>query len=157
MYIYARIWISHCTNTLDKGVNSTIIPSAMDKLSGRLAFIILVCQPVNEKKTTWKIDLVSDPACVEELDIYIYIYICIHIYIKGSLNKFSDFFVWALLFIVHTWNSSPLRSNLLQPQCTCCTVPTTSGRPHGSPLVWACQWLSSQLLSYPQLSHNDSL
>ena len=56
-----------------------------------------------------------------------------------------------------TWNSSPLRSNLLRQQCTCCTVPTTSARPHGSPLVWACQWPSSQPLSSPQLSHNDSL
>ena len=54
--------------------------------------------------------------------------------------------------IVHTWNSSPLRSNLLWLRCTC-TIPTTSG----SPLVWACQWPSSQPLSSPQLSHNDSL
>ena len=58
--------------------------------------------------------------------------------------------------IVYTWNSSPLRSNLLRLQCTCSTVPTNSGRPHGSPLVWACQWPSSQPLS-SQLSHNDSL
>ena len=71
--------------------------------------------------------------------------------------SFQTFFVWALLLIVHTWNSSPLRGNLLRLQCTCCTVPTTSGRPHGSPLVWACQWPSSQPLSSPQLSHNDSL
>ena len=28
---------------------------------------------------------------------------------------------------------------------------------HGSPLVWACQWPSSQPLSSPQWSHNDSL
>ena len=35
--------------------------------------------------------------------------------------------------------------------------PTTSGTPHGSPLVWACQWPSSQPLSSPQLSQNDSL
>ena len=35
--------------------------------------------------------------------------------------------------------------------------PTTSGRLHGSPLVWACQWPSSEPLSSPQLSHNDSL
>ena len=41
--------------------------------------------------------------------------------------------------------------------CTSCTVPTTSRRPHGSPLVWACQSPSSQPLSSPQLSHNDSL
>ena len=46
--------------------------------------------------------------------------------------------------MVHTWNSSPLRSNLLQLQCACCTVPTTSGMPHRCPLVWACQWPSSQ-------------
>ena len=59
--------------------------------------------------------------------------------------------------IVHTWNYSPLRSNFLRLQCTCCTVPTTSRRPHGSPLVWACQWPSLQPLSSPQLSHNDSL
>ena len=78
--------------------------------------------------------------------------------IRGPLNKFPDFFfVWPLLLIVHTWNSSPLRSNLLRLQCTCCTVPTTSGRPYGSSLVWACQWPSSQPLSSPQLSHNDSL
>ena len=32
-----------------------------------------------------------------------------------------------------------------------------SGTSHGSPLVWACQWPSSQPLSSPQLSHNDSL
>ena len=80
-------------------------------------------------------------------------------YIKNELHtiSFQTFFIWALLLIVHIWNSSPLRSNLLHLQCTCCTVPTTSSRPHGSPLVWACQWPSSQPLSYPQLSHNDSL
>ena len=89
--------------------------------------------------------------------VYIYIYIYIYIYVRGSLNKFLDFFVWALLLIVHTWNSSPLQSNLLWLQCACCTVPTTSRRPHWSPLVWACQWPSSQPLSSPQLSHNDSL
>ena len=70
--------------------------------------------------------------------------------------SFQTFFVWAFLLIVHTWNSSPFRSNLPRLQCICCTVPTTSGRPHGSPLVWACQWPSSQPLS-SQLSHNDSL
>ena len=41
-------------------------------------------------------------------------------------------------------------------QCTC-TIPTTSGRPHGSPFVWACQWPLSQPFSSPQLSHNDRL
>ena len=59
--------------------------------------------------------------------------------------------------IVRTWNSSPLQSNLHRLQCTCCNVPTTSGRPRVSPLVWACQWPLSQPLSSPQLSHNDSL
>ena len=58
--------------------------------------------------------------------------------------------------IVHSWNSSPLRSNLFRLQCTCCTVPITSGSPHRSPLVWACQWPSSQPFS-SQLSHNDRL
>ena len=76
-------------------------------------------------------------------------------YIRLSLNKFQTFFVWGLLLIVHTWNSSPLPSNLLRRQCSY-TVPTTSGRPHWSPLVWAGQWPSSQPLS-SQLSHNDSL
>ena len=42
--------------------------------------------------------------------------------------SFQTFFVWALLLIVHTWNSSPLRSNLLRLQCTCSTVPTNSSR-----------------------------
>ena len=68
------------------------------------------------------------------LSIYIYIYI----YMRGSLDKFPDFFRMGLLLIVHTWNSSPLRSNLLRLQCTFCTVPKTCERPHGSPLVWAC-------------------
>ena len=104
---------------------------------------------------------------------YIYIHVCIYIYIYNHVYicvcvcvcayiyedhsiSFQTFFVWALLLIVHTWNSSPLRSNLLQLQCTC-TVPTASGWPHGSPLVWACQWPSSQPPSSPQLSYNDSL
>ena len=59
--------------------------------------------------------------------------------------------------IVHTWDYSPLQSNLLWLQCTCCTVPTTSERPRTSPLVWECQWPSSQPLSSPPLSHTDSL
>ena len=79
--------------------------------------------------------------------------------ITWQYDKIADFFRVGtfLLLIVHTWNSSPLRSNLLQLQCTCCAVPITSGRPHGGPFVWACQWPSSQPLSSPQLSHNDSL
>ena len=70
--------------------------------------------------------------------------------------SFQTFFVWALLLIVHIWNSSPLQSNLLRLQCTYSTVSTTSARTHGGLLVWACQWSSSQPLSSPQLSHNDS-
>ena len=77
--------------------------------------------------------------------------------VRGAYNKFPDFFVWTLLLIVHAWNSSPLPSNLLRLRCTCCTAPTTSGRPLGSPLVWTCQGPSSQPRSSPQLSHNDSL
>ena len=71
--------------------------------------------------------------------------------------SFKTFFVWALILIIHTWNSSPLRSYLLRLQCTCCTLPTSSGRPLRSPIMWACQWPSSQPLLSPQLSHNDSL
>ena len=85
-----------------------------------------------------------------------YIYIYIYIYIRGAYDNFPDFFIWELLLIVHTWNSSPLRSTPLRLQCTC-TAPTTSGRPHGSPLVWVCQRPSSQPLSSTQLYHNDSL
>ena len=58
----------------------------------------------------------------------------IHTYKEHTIS-FQTFFVGALLLIVHTWNSNPLRSNLLPLQSTCWTVPTTSGRPHGSPLV----------------------
>ena len=76
---------------------------------------------------------------------------------EGHTISFQTFFVWALLLIVQAWNSSPFRSNLLRLKYSCCTVPTTSARPHGSPLVWACQWPSSQPLLSPQLSHNDSL
>ena len=78
-------------------------------------------------------------------------------YTRVSLNKFPDVFAWALLLIVHAWNSSPLRSNLLRMQCTCCTVPITSVTPYESPLVWACQWPSSRPLLSPQLTHKDSL
>ena len=84
--------------------------------------------------------------------IYIYIYIYTHTH-EVHMISFQTFFVWALLLIVDTWNSSPLRSNLLQLQYTCCTILTTSG----SPLVWACQWPLLQPLSSPQLSHNDNL
>ena len=74
---------------------------------------------------------------------HIYIYIYIYIYI-GT-------------FIDSTHMKLPLRSNLLQLQCTCCNVPTIFGRPRGSPLVWACQWPSSKPLSPPQLSQRQLL
>ena len=74
---------------------------------------------------------------------------------EGHTISFQTFFVWTLLLIVHTWNSSPLPSNLFRLQWTCCTVPTTSGRPHGIPLVWVCLCPSSQPLLSSQLSHND--
>ena len=80
-----------------------------------------------------------------------------HTHIRGAYIKFPDFFLWALLLIVHTWNSRALRNNFLRLQWICSTVSTTSGRHHRSPFVWACQWPSSQPLSSPQLPHNDSL
>ena len=93
--------------------------------------------------------------------VYVYIYsrmsVSVRVYKVHTIGFQTFFFVWALLLIVHTWNSSPLPINLLRLQCTCCIVPTTSGTPHGSPLVWACQWPSSQPLSSPQLSHNNCL
>ena len=103
-----------------------------------------------------------------QIIVYHFNKICIYlIYIRVAYDKVPDIFVWTLLLIVHTWNSSSLRSNLLRLQCTCCTIPKTSGRPHWSPLVWACQWPSSQPLCWgdrvmkvtpsPQLSHNDNL
>ena len=71
--------------------------------------------------------------------------------------SFQTFFVRALLLTVHTKNSSPLQSILLRHQCTCCTVPTTSGKPPGSLLVWACLGPSSQPFSCPRLWNKDWL
>ena len=115
--------------------------------------------PPNTIKVIREFERIQKKICRHKMSIMFnkILHIYIYIYIRGSLNKFQDFFVCALLLIVHTWNSSPLPSNLLRLQCTCCTVPTISGRPGGSPLVWACQWPLSQPLSSPQMSHNDSL
>ena len=97
--------------------------------------------------------------------IYIYIYTFTHAHTHAHINiliyevhtiNFRTNFVWALLLTVHTRNSRSLRSSLLRLQCTCIT-PTISGRPHGCPLVWACQWPSSQPLLSLQLSYNDTL
>ena len=52
--------------------------------------------------------------------------------IRGAYDKFPDFFPMGT-FIDHT--HMKLRSNLLRLQGTSGTVSTTSGRPHGSPLV----------------------
>ena len=38
---------------------------------------------------------------------------------RQTFSYFQTFFVWALLLMVHTWNSCPLRSNLFRLQCTC--------------------------------------
>ena len=89
------------------------------------------------------------------LSIYLSLQIYQSIYLWWSLNKFPDFF--RVGTFIDSTHMKLLRSNLLWMQCTCCAVPTTSARPHGRPLVWACQWPSSQPLSSPQLSHNDSL
>ena len=79
-----------------------------------------------------------------------------HIIYEVHTIRFQTFFEWPLLLIVHTRNACPLRRNLLRLQCTC-IVQTTSGRLQGSPLLWECQWPSSQPLSSTQWSHNDSL
>ena len=102
---------------------------------------IQVNHPLPRKILWWEIYLILHPneRCnnvMEHVGVpFVYIYIYIYIYIRGSLNNFIDFFVWALLLIVHTWNPSPLRSNFLWLQCTCCNVPTTSRSSHRSLLV----------------------
>ena len=96
---------------------------------------------------------------MDQIDLFLKLFwfIILNYKYENHYISFPTFFVWALLLIVYTWNSRPLRSNLLPLQCTCCTVPITSGMPHGSRLAWVCQWPSSQPLSSSQLSHNDSL
>ena len=80
------------------------------------------------------------------LHIYIYtyihmcIYICIYTYEVHTIS--FQIFLYEHFYWQYTWNSSPLRNNVLRLQCTCCTIPRTSGRSHGSPLMWACQWSS---------------
>ena len=97
------------------------------------------------------------------LSIFLYIlsdytplFTSIYIYIRDAYDKFPDFFSYGgLLLIVHTWNSSPLWSNLLQLQCTCCTVPTTSG----TLTLWPINsgLLISLLLPHLSSSLTDSL
>ena len=93
------------------------------KRNFQLYWIAYIGGPIIIKRTT-KLILIRQ---------YIYIYIYIY--------EDPHFFPMALLLIVHIWKSRPLWSNLLRLQCTCCTVPTTSRRPHGSPLVWECHSL----------------
>ena len=49
-----------------------------------------------------------------------------------SLSLSLSLYIYIYIYIlrVHTWNSSPLRSNHFRLQSTCCTVPTTPGRSH---------------------------
>ena len=54
--------------------------------------------------------------------LFIYIYIYIYIYIRGSLNKFPDFFVWALLLIVHIWNT-PVSFEVTSSGCNAFVLP----------------------------------
>ena len=73
---------------------------------------------------------------IHTYNIYIFVYIYIYIYILGSLNKFPDFFSYGHFYWLYTYETlNSFESNLLRLQCTCCTVPTTSWRPHGSPRV----------------------
>ena len=90
----------------------------------------LIYSKGSEKFLKWKPMTETYSSLNDKVYIYIYIYIYIH---EVHTISFQTFVVWALLLIIHTWNSSPLRSNLLQLQCTC-TISTTSGRPHWSPL-----------------------
>ena len=47
------------------------------------------------------------------------LFIIFIIMLRGAYDKFPDFFRMGILMIVQTWNSSPLRSNLLRLQWTC--------------------------------------
>ena len=151
LYIHANIEMTYCVHIYIHVMNMCKYLS----VSARVGIHVLEYVPM------WLCEWVHIWVHVTE---HVFMWVCLWatMYVHTSIYEvhtisFQTFFVWALLLIVPTWNSSPLRSNLLQLQYTCCTVPTTSGRPHGSPLVWACKWPSSQLLSSPQLSHNDSL
>ena len=129
----------------------------------QLSWLVVSSQPLNsysnstlhlifKLKNQSSIDSPSPETITTMLHAFIYKYIYTRIIKEVS----RLFFVWALLLIVYSWKFSPFQSNFNRLQCTC-SVPTTSGRPHGSLHVWACQWPSSQPLSSPQLSHNHSL
>ena len=144
------LWME--SKALVKSTNINVTCRFFARTPSRILRMVNICEVVD--LFLWKpfwffLSMLSILGCFSNY-IYIYIY-------EVHTISFQTFFIWALLLIVHTWNSSPLRSNLLRLQCTCCTIPTTSGRPHRSPLVWLCQWPSSQPLSSPQFSHNHSL
>ena len=76
--------------------------------------------------------------------------------IRGAYDKFPDFFHMGT-FIDSTHMKLVLFEVITPAAMHLLYCSTTSGRLHGSPLVWACQWPLSQPLSSPQLSHNNSL
>ena len=75
--------------------------------------------------------------------------------LQVSLNKFPDFFRMGTYMIVHTWNSSALRSNPPPAAIHLLYHSNSFWKAHGSPLVWANQWPSSQPLSSPQFERSD--
>ena len=80
------------------------------------------------------------------------------LYIQGSLNKFPDFFHMGT-FIDSTHMKTVVPFEVISFGCNALVVPFQQllARPNESPLVWVCQWPSSQPLSCPQLSHQNSL
>ena len=65
------VCISLYANTFPKGINQSVLSSALGKYLGRLISLTLVRQPVSEKENSefetallcFKIDFVSHPAC----------------------------------------------------------------------------------------------
>ena len=85
--------------------------------------------------------------------LFVFVFV---LYVREARNKFPDFFR-ICTFIDSTDmkrysppKSPPAAMHFLYWSKNFCKA-------HGSPHVWACQWPSSQPLSSPQLSHNDSL
>ena len=136
---YVQFW----SNTLGKGMNPLILP-AMGWIVPLLFFQKsgFGIKKRNQRNQTKKSDHYNKPDHYNKSDYYnksayyllIIIDLTIIIYEVRTIS-FKTFFIWALLLIVHNWNSSSLQSNCLRLQCTCSTIPTTSGRPHWSPLV----------------------
>ena len=149
-----HIWIQSFPSEAEEPSLPYYLPIAGGRIIGFIPFqrVLVLCEMRSVSSRIWT--RVAMPISYNNFTtgiyIYIYIYTLLYIYIQGSLNKFPYFFLYGhSLLIVHIWNSSPLQSNLLQLQYTCCTIPTTSGRP-----PWKS---SSQPLSSPQLSHNNNL